>query len=219
MNPVSILGRPSLTKPTRIHTLLQTAAEPLRAQIGATDEQLVERNRELSEEVTRLRLRVLELEAAADMDPMLPIFNRRAFVREVGRAQSMTSRYGLLSSVIFIDLDGFKQINDRFGHGVGDEILSQVASCLTTGVRQCDMVARLGGDEFGILLFKTDLDVARAKAGALCCRIGEIALDHPDGLIRIGGSWGAAPCEPGHSPAKVLERADRAMYLDKRSTA
>lgn len=211
--------RLSLANPTRIHTLLQTAADPLRTQIGVTDEQLVEQNRELSEEVTRLRLRVLELEAAADMDPMLPIFNRRAFVREVGRAQSMASRYGLMSSVIFIDLDGFKQINDKFGHGVGDEILSQVADCLGSGVRQCDMVARLGGDEFGILLFKSDLSVAKAKAGALCCRIGEIALDHPDGQIRIGASWGAAPCEPGQTPSKILERADRAMYLDKRSGA
>ena len=209
----------SLANPTRISTLLQTAAEPLRSQIGVTDAQLIEQNRELNEEVTRLRLRVLELEAAADMDPMLPIFNRRAFIREVGRAQSMASRYGIVSSVIFIDLDGFKQINDKFGHGVGDEILSRVAGSLTSGVRQCDMVARLGGDEFGVLLFKSDLTVAKAKAGALCCRIGEIAMDHPDGAIRIGGSWGAAPCEPGQKPAKILERADRAMYLDKRSSA
>ncbi|MEL6686051.1 MAG: GGDEF domain-containing protein [Pseudomonadota bacterium] len=208
-----------LADPTRIATLLQTAAEPLSQQIGVTDAQLIAQNRDLTEEVTRLKLRVLELEAAADLDTMLPIFNRRAFVREVGRAQSMASRYGLMSSVIFIDLDGFKQINDRFGHGVGDDILYEVSKCLTSGVRQCDMVARLGGDEFGVLLFKSDLPVAKAKAGALCCRIGEIAMDHPDGLIRIGASWGAAPCEPGQTPSKILERADRAMYLDKRSNA
>lgn len=208
-----------MAEPTRISTLLQTAGEPLGSQTGVTDPQLVTRNRELSEEVTRLRLRVLELEAAADMDPMLPIFNRRAFMREVGRAQSMASRYGLMASVIFIDLDGFKQINDRFGHRAGDEILARVAHCLTSGVRQCDIVARLGGDEFGVLLFKSDLTVAKAKAGALCCRIGNITIDHPDGLIRIGASWGAAPCEPGQTVEKILERADRAMYLDKRSNS
>ncbi|MGB3454796.1 MAG: GGDEF domain-containing protein [Litorimonas sp.] len=208
-----------MAEPTRISTLLQTAAEPLRSQLGVTPDQLAARNEELTEEVTRLRLRVLELEAQADMDPLLPIHNRRAFVREVGRAQSVMDRYGLPSSIIFLDLDGFKQVNDRYGHGIGDKILENVSECLVSGVRHCDMVARLGGDEFGVLLFKTGLDVAKAKAGALACRLGGLALTHPDGTIRVGASWGAASCDPGQSPEKVLERADRAMYLDKRSGA
>ncbi|MEM7728578.1 MAG: GGDEF domain-containing protein [Pseudomonadota bacterium] len=208
-----------MARTTRISTLLQTAAEPLPSQLGVTDAMLADRNRELRDEVTRLRMRVLELEAAADMDALLPIYNRRAFVREVDRAQSVMSRYGFASSIIFIDLDGFKQINDRYGHGIGDQILQRVAECLLSGVRQCDMVARIGGDEFGVLLFKSDLEIAKAKAGALACRIGDLALDHPDGPIRVGASWGAAPCEPDLPPEKVLERADRAMYLDKRSGA
>lgn len=203
---------------TRITTLLQTAAEPLAAQIGVTDSQLIAQNRDLTEEITRLRLRVLELEAAADLDPMLPIFNRRAFVREVERAQSMMDRYEITSSIIFLDLDGFKTINDRFGHGVGDEMLEMVAESLSSGIRQCDMVARLGGDEFGVLLFKSNLEIAKAKASALACRISNLSMSHPDGPIRIGVSWGTAPCEPDQPAAKILERADRAMYLDKRSS-
>lgn len=207
-----------MVDPSRITTLLQTAADPMSSQIGVTDAQLGARNRELTEEVTRLRLRVLELEAAADLDPLLPIYNRRAFMREVGRAQSVMSRYGMTSSIIFFDLDGFKSINDRYGHGIGDKILEQVADSLLSGVRQADMVARLGGDEFGVLLFKSDQMIAKAKAGVLACRIGNLALQHPDGEIGITASWGTAPCEPEQSAAKVLERADRAMYLDKRST-
>lgn len=206
-----------MVDPSRITTLLQTAADPMSSQIGVTDKHLAARNRELSEEVTRLRLRVLELEASADMDPMLPIYNRRAFMREVSRAQSVKSRYGMESSIVFFDLDGFKFINDRYGHGIGDKILEQVAESLLSGVRQCDMVARLGGDEFGVLLFKSDQMIAKAKAGALACRIGDLSLQHPDGPIGIAASWGTAPCEPGDSATKVLERADRAMYLDKRS--
>jgi diguanylate cyclase (GGDEF)-like protein len=206
-----------LVDPSRITTLLQTAAEPMSSQIGVTDVQLAARNRELNEEVTRLRLRVLELEASADMDPLLPIYNRRAFMREVGRAQTVMSRYGMTSSIIFFDLDGFKQVNDRYGHGIGDKILEEVADSLITGVRQCDMVARLGGDEFGVLLFKSDQMIAKAKAGALACRINDLSLQHPDGPIGISTSWGTAPCEPNQSAAKILERADRAMYLDKRS--
>jgi len=206
-----------LVDPSRITTLLQTAADPMPSQIGVTDAQLAARNRELNDEVTRLRLRVLELEASADMDPLLPIYNRRAFMREVGRAQTVMSRYGMISSIIFFDLDGFKLINDRYGHGIGDKILEEVADSLITGVRQCDMVARLGGDEFGVLLFKSDQMIAKAKAGALACRINDLSLQHPDGPIGISASWGTAPCEPNQSAAKILERADRAMYLDKRS--
>lgn len=206
-----------MVDPSRITTLLQTAAEPMSSQIGVTDAQLAARNRELNDEVTRLRLRVLELEASADLDPLLPIYNRRAFMREVGRAQTVMSRYGMTSSIIFFDLDGFKQINDRYGHGIGDKILEEVADSLITGVRQCDMVARLGGDEFGVLLFKSDQMIAKAKAGALACRINDLSLQHPDGPIGISASWGTAPCEPNQSAAKILERADRAMYLDKRS--
>ena len=200
---------------TRIATLLQTTAEPMAEQIGVTDEQLINRNRDLSEEVTRLRLRVLELEAAVDMDALLPVYNRRAFMREVSRAQSVMFRYGLMSAIIFFDLDGFKQINDRYGHGIGDKILERVAQSLLSGVRQCDMVARLGGDEFGVLLFKCDQQVAEAKAGVLACRIGDIALAHPDRLIGIDASWGTSLCDPDDSVETVLDRADRAMYLNK----
>ncbi|WP_298918324.1 GGDEF domain-containing protein [uncultured Algimonas sp.] len=206
-----------MADPTRISTLLQTAADPLPSQIGVTQAQLAARNRDLSEEVTRLRLRVLELEAAADLDPMLPIFNRRAFVREVERAQSVMARYALMSSIIFFDLDDFKQVNDRYGHGIGDRLLEGVADCLSAGVRQCDMVARLGGDEFGVLLFKSDMEIAKAKAASLACRLGDLAIAHPDGDVGIGASWGVAPCDPDEPAARILERADRAMYLDKRS--
>lgn len=206
-----------MPQPTRMTTLLQTATDPLPTQVGVTDSLLARRNEDLTEEVTRLRLRVLELEAAADLDPLLPIYNRRAFMREVSRAQIVMERYDMISSIIFIDLDGFKQINDRYGHGIGDQVLEKVAKSLTSGVRQCDMVARLGGDEFGILLFKSDPAIAQAKAGVLSCRIGELSIDHPDGSIGISASWGTAPCEAGQSAAKILERADRAMYLDKRS--
>jgi diguanylate cyclase (GGDEF)-like protein len=201
---------------SRIHSHL---GDPRSSRSSSEDSALMERNRRLTEEVTRLRLRVLELEATADLDAMLPIYNRRAFIREVERAQSVAERYDLSSSVIFMDLDGFKGINDRYGHGIGDQLLERVAECLLSGVRQCDMVARIGGDEFGVLLFKTELEIAKAKAGALACRIGNLTLDHPDGPIGVGASWGAAPCETGQPAEKILERADRAMYLDKRSGA
>ena len=204
-----------MSAPSRIADILQTADRPLAEQAGVTDAHLLRDNRELSIEVARLRLRVAELERMADTDPMLDVYNRRAFMREVRRAQTVMARYGMQSSVIFLDLDGFKSVNDRYGHGIGDEVLARVAAVLRGGVRDCDMVARLGGDEFGVLLFKGGIDVARAKAGVLACRIGQVAVDHPDGAVRVTASWGVAPCEPGDTPEAVLDRADRGMYLDK----
>ena len=202
---------------SRVSTSLNEAAFRILDRPSATTEQVSEDNIALSSEVARLRLRVLELERAADTDPLVPVFNRRAFMREVGRAQTVMARYDMISSLIFFDLNGFKRINDRFGHAIGDALLQKVGEVLLAGVRDCDMVARIGGDEFAVLLFKSTPDIARAKAAALACRISEQKVDMPTGDISVGAAWGVAPCEPGETPEQVLDRADRAMYMSKRS--
>ena len=202
--------------PSRINRILQDASTPLHQRSVAADAALVEANAELSAEVARLRLRVLELEQAADTDPLVPVYNRRAFLREVGRAQTVMARYEIASTVLFFDLDAFKSVNDRYGHAVGDRLLKRVGTVLQAGVRDCDMVARLGGDEFGVLLFKTDLDVARNKAATLSCRVADEAILMPAGRLSVTTSWGVAPCEPGDTVEQVLDRADRAMYMAKR---
>lgn len=203
--------------PTRLTRALQDAATPLHQRSAEADAILVRANEELTQDITQLRLRILELEHAADTDPLVPIYNRRAFLREISRAQTVMSRYDMLSTVIFFDLNGFKSVNDRFGHGIGDELLKMIGIVLQEGVRDCDMVARLGGDEFGVLLFKTDLKIARAKAQTLCCRIAEQTVDMPTGGINVSAAWGVAPCEPGDTVEQVLDRADRAMYMSKQS--
>jgi len=201
---------------SRVSTMLQTSAKRAVESGTALDTDLVTENEELLSEIARLRLRVLELERAADTDPLVPIYNRRAFIREVERAQTVMSRYDILSSMIFLDLNGFKSINDRFGHGIGDELLKKVGNVLMSGVRSCDMVARLGGDEFGVLLFKTDPAIAKAKAATLSCRIAEQKVDMPTGDVGVTAAWGVAPCEAEDTPEQILSRADRAMYMAKR---
>ena len=202
---------------TRVPTLLQTGADLMAASEAATDAHLRRENERLNSELSRLRQRVLELEHAADTDPLVPVYNRRAFMREVSRAQTVMSRYEILSSLIFLDLNGFKSINDRYGHGIGDQLLKKTGSVLIAGVRECDMVARLGGDEFGVLLFKTDPHIAKAKAAALTCRIAEQYVSMPTGKIRVSAAWGVAPCEAGETAEQILSRADRAMYVAKRN--
>ncbi len=203
---------------SRVSTLLQTSATRTLDRPNSLDSDLVSENEYMSAEITRLRLRVLDLERAADTDPLMPVYNRRAFMRELSRAQTVMARYDMLSSIIFFDLNDFKSINDRFGHGIGDEFLRKTGEVLLNGVRDCDMVARLGGDEFGVLLFKTDTRTAHAKASTLACRISEQKVEMPTGDINITTAWGIAPCEPADTPDQILARADRAMYISKKST-
>ena len=171
--------------------------------------------RRLLDEISVLKARILNLEHKADTDPLVPIYNRRAFIREIERAQTVMARYDILSTIIFFDLNKFKEINDRFGHAIGDEFLLMIGQALKSAVRDCDMVARIGGDEFGVLLFKTDEQLAKLKAASLVCRIAEQKIDHPSGAIYLTAAWGVSACRSEYTPKQILERADKAMYASK----
>ena len=107
------------------------------------------------------RARVRRLEATADIDPVTGILNRRGFDRELARSLSYVKRYGTRAALFYIDLDGFKPVNDRHGHAAGDAVLKTVAAMLTRNVRASDTVARIGGDEFGLILW----NLGRGDAG------------------------------------------------------
>lgn len=203
-------------------TLIQTthkvgAKAPIRHdEIGSDIAELRAENDRLTLELNQMRLRLLDVERTADTDPLVPIYNRRAFVREVEKARTIMARYDILSSVIFFDLNGFKSINDRFGHSIGDELLRDIGEVLSKTVRSCDLVARLGGDEFGVLLFKSGVEETRAKAASLACRIAEVCVEMPTGKICVSTAWGVSPCESEDTAEQILARADRAMYTQKR---
>jgi diguanylate cyclase (GGDEF)-like protein len=114
--------------------------------------------------------------------------------------------------VIYIDLDDFKAINDRFGHAAGDEALRRVAGILSAGVRESDTVARLGGDEFAVILNRADRATAETKAETLAQAI-ESAPCGPGGSI--GLSYGVRGFEPGITAAQMLAEADAAMFMRK----
>lgn len=170
----------------------------------------------LMSEIIRLRAYVKELERAADSDTLTPVYNRRAFLRELSRAQSVYQRYEIPTTLIFLDLDGFKAVNDRFGHVIGDELLYDVGNVLQKNVRDCDLVARLGGDEFGILLFKTELSVAQRKAEQLAGELSAIEVSIPTSSTFISVSWGCAPVRNGMTPERIISIADERMYRCKR---
>lgn len=157
--------------------------------------------------------RFRQLKEQATTDPLTGLLNRRGFSRSVEGLQAN----GRMSqaAVLVIDLDHFKQINDRHGHEVGDEILAKVGASLTDNVRKQDVVARFGGEEFVVLLPDTDAGIARLIGERLRVAIGGISLRGRglDLLVStsIGGFW--APGNFDHTEA--LRRADRALYRAK----
>ncbi|MFY9602511.1 MAG: GGDEF domain-containing protein, partial [Pseudolabrys sp.] len=106
----------------------------------------------LKREVAVARARIGELEARADLDPLLDILNRRGFERDLKRAIAYVKRYGTQAALMFIDLDGFKAVNDLYGHGVGDRVLQEAGQRLLAFSNDTHFIARLGGDEFGIIV-------------------------------------------------------------------
>ncbi len=174
-----------------------------------------EERQALLDEIKALKAQISNLERTADSDPLVPVKNRRAFIRELERAQTIASRYQIMSCMIFFDLNEFKQINDYYGHSVGDELLIRIGQCLRNSVRDSDIVARLGGDEFGVILFKTTEDIAQTKAVILARQITKQRLVIQNREVSLTAAWGTAPCAADYSVQQILERADRAMYQNK----
>ncbi len=170
----------------------------------------------LTEELRRADLRIAELEARADVDPLLDILNRRGFERELKRSLAYVARYATSAVLMFIDLDGFKAVNDRYGHAVGDRLLKRVAAELASHVRASDVVGRLGGDEFGVVMWHIGAAQAAAKAQELEKVIEAAGLVHGDERLAVGASAGTVLLDPALDPATLIDAADRAMYARKR---
>ena len=172
---------------------------------------------ELRKEVGRLKTRLMEAEALADRDALTPLLNRRAFVRELGRVLAFIQRYGGPASLIYFDLDGFKAVNDRFGHAAGDLALGAVAQRLTANVRESDIVGRIGGDEFAVILVHADIATAAAKAAFLASAVESEPAACGEWLVPLKISYGVRKIVPGLGAEQVLAAADAAMYARKRA--
>jgi diguanylate cyclase (GGDEF)-like protein len=169
---------------------------------------------EAQAEIERLKQALLDAEQRADHDPLTGLLNRRGFERALASTVAACRRYRTDAALIYIDLDGFKAINDRFGHPAGDKALRLVGQALAMGVRESDTVARLGGDEFAVILDRADRDTAESKAEILARAI-ESAPSGRCGPLRL--SYGVRGFEPGVTAAQMLAEADAAMFLSKGS--
>jgi diguanylate cyclase (GGDEF)-like protein len=161
--------------------------------------------------------RLNEAEKNADQDQLLPMFNRRAFVRVLTRQISLSARHGTPSSLIYFDLDQFKSINDAHGHPGGDAVLQQFAKVLAANVRDSDFIGRLGGDEFGVLLSHADQTQAHKKADLLAQMLHEAPAIWNGQAVSVSFAYGAFEMKAGDDAEMAIARADAAMYAHKRA--
>jgi len=154
-----------------------------------------------------------QLEDLAIHDPLTRVMNARTFSDRLGQELRRNRRYGRPLSLLYLDLDDFKVVNDSHGHQTGDAVLRLVAEAIRGAVRQADIVGRLGGDEFAVLMPETGADVAEAAAGRLAKSLREAFHGNPS----VTASIGIVSCtDTGAGPDDVLHKADRAMYEAKK---
>jgi diguanylate cyclase (GGDEF)-like protein len=169
----------------------------------------------LAAELAISRARISELESRVDVDPLTETLNRRGFERELKRSLAYVKRYGATATLIYLDLDEFKPVNDRHGHAAGDVVLKAVAAALLREIRASDVVARIGGDEFVVLLWNVADADALAKAAELEQAVYATPARFGASTMVVGASAGLAFVGPLDTAADVLARADAAMYARK----
>jgi len=180
-------------------------------ELQAANEELTTQNEELTEvgkELVRL----------AERDPLTHLVNRRRFLESVSEQLTADSAGTAHGALLFLDLDHFKEINDRYGHAAGDRLLQRVALVLTSQVRETETVARLGGDEFAVLMPGSDLRAARSLAERILFHLGQLGAAAGPDAFPVHASIGVTLYpECGQTVESLLVQADIAMYEVKRN--
>ena len=198
---VSIMGIPEAELTPKVREAIMS----LMAEVAAMRKELDATKNELA-----------NLAKLADRDSLLPVQNRRAFVRELTRSMARVERYGKPSSIVYIDVNDLKKINDNFGHVAGDEALKHVAKVLVDNVREIDQIGRLGGDEFCVILDEADTNSAKEKADELARAITDSPFIFDNQNLIVNVAVGVYTITGSEDVSQALAEADKDMYENKR---
>jgi two-component system cell cycle response regulator len=157
-----------------------------------------------------------ESQRLATEDPLTGLLNRRAFLSQMEVEVSRCQRYGMPLSLLLIDIDHFKSINDTHGHAAGDQALSAVGAALKREMRVTDIEARWGGEELVVALTNTDLNGGAIVAERVRKAIESLAIQTGRTAFKLTASIGVATLQPPERFSDLIERADRAMYAAKK---
>ncbi len=169
--------------------------------------------------IAEQKKRLVHFEQLALTDALTGLLNRRGFDAEIRRAAAAARRYQEKGVLIYIDLDGFKPVNDSHGHAAGDAVLCHVAGLLGDNVRATDSLARLGGDEFAILLTRTTWKAGLERAEAFDALINGACVQWAGQTITVRASFGFQTYGPDDDLGQLLIHADNDMYATKRARA
>jgi len=175
---------------------------------------LVNHSLEILAECLRRGLEYEDLFERASSDSLTGLSNRRVFENRIHSMMDSARRYQNPLTMVSMDLDRFKEINDNLGHQRGDEVLKAVAEVLKRAVRSTDLLVRMGGDEFLLVLDNTDLQSGRILAERLCVAVSELNI-WADTKTKLGISIGMSELRKGESLKKWMERTDDILYHAK----
>ena len=188
-----------------------------RAEPSLKLQRLMEAVARANQMIERQQQRIAYLEELSVTDELTGVANRRGFRVELRKALADAKRFSRGGVLVMIDLDGFKLVNDRYGHIAGDAVLGMVAGVLEGYVRRSDTVARLGGDEFAVIMPETSPEQGRLRAGELNSLLNNLTVPFEGRVIPVRASVGLELLKPGAREAEVVARADLKMYRTKQA--
>lgn len=204
--------------PQEVHEVVEQILDETR-QAMTNGEELSERLNTAVAEVQTLKKELDQSKREAKTDTLTGLANRKAFDELVTKVTQDADNSGLDVCLLFCDLDIFKEVNDKHGHLVGDQVLKVVSNTLKDSVKGRDLVARYGGEEFSIILLNTSLQNAKILADNIRKEIASKRIQRKDtreSLGQITMSFGVARYVPTEGVESFMQRADRALYMSKR---
>jgi len=202
----------------QVHEVIEEVLSETRLAMSSGT-QLTERLNSAMAEMQDLRKDLDDTKREAKTDTLTKLANRKAFDDVIAKVTKDADRSGIEVCLIFGDLDLFKDINDKHGHMVGDQVLKVISATLKGAVKGRDLVARYGGEEFTIVLLNTSLANAIKLANAIRVEIASKRIQRKDTRESLGSitmSFGVARYVPSEGVESLLQRADRALYMSKR---
>jgi two-component system cell cycle response regulator len=167
---------------------------------------------------SELRVALAEQQRLASNDELTGLLNRRYFMELAEREWAYAQRYVIPLSVVMLDIDHFKRINDAHGHTIGDQVLREVALCCQTNLRKVDIIGRYGGEEFIVFLPNTSITDACVMANRLCKNTANASIETSIGALSITVSLGVVTLTNDCPDLRTLiDRADQALYEAKRT--
>lgn len=208
---------------TRLAELMQTAAREAAdsaTHLVTTVQQLMQQAAKTGVQVNELMHEQDKLEHMATRDSLTEVLNREGFTSEANELVGKAIRYGAGFAVVYLDIDGFKEVNDTFGHEVGDRVLKCVAEQMTDSLRGHDLVARIGGDEFAFLLYDSSEQEASRRVEQIVSRVAAQAVGRGKRSAKVSLSAGCLCAQPTGRPCSLdalLSAADKLMYQAKQA--